>query len=85
MLGTAPVTRDLALLFGLVISGAAWLFTHGVVWGSVLRSRSLPPTLRWLAGLGPLLPVAAWRVGARTGALLWLVSGLLYGVLWALA
>ena len=72
------VTRDLVLLLALVVSGAAWTLAHLLLWVRVFQTRRLPLVVRWFAWLPPLLPFAAWRAGAHTGTLTWLVLGLSY-------
>jgi hypothetical protein len=79
------VARDLLLLLALVLSGAAWLLAHLILWMRVLQATRLPAALRWLAWLPPVLPLAAWRAGLRTGVVLWSAAGIAYSCLRALA
>lgn len=72
------MTRDLVMLFGLFVTGAVWGFTHLMLWAHVLRASQLPGWLRWLAWIPPIVAFAAWRAGARTGALVWVVLTLAY-------
>ena len=84
MLG-APVNRDVALLLALICIGAGWGFLHVLLWLRVLRSPALPTWLRALALIPPLLPIEAWQIGARIGALAWTLLTLAYLALRSLA
>jgi hypothetical protein len=75
------MTRDIAVLLGLIVVGASWLIVHVLLMTRVARSRVLPTRVRLLALLPPLTPLLGWAAGARALTLAWAAHGLLYCLL----
>ncbi|MDD9938883.1 MAG: hypothetical protein OXT09_35165 [Myxococcales bacterium] len=79
------MSRDAAVLLGLVIVGAAWLVSHLHLAVRVVRAAKLRPWLRVLSFVPPLTPVLGFMSGLRLLGGLWLLLALVYIVLRSLA
>jgi hypothetical protein len=77
------VTRDLAVLSGLVVIGAGLLVVHVLLMLRVARARGLPVRLRLLGLLPPATPIVGWVAGARGLVVAWGLHCVVYGVLLA--
>jgi len=69
------VSRDVAVLLGLVVVSATWVFAHGLLLLRVLRMAGVPGWQRALALLPIVTPVVALRAGARMLPALWFSCG----------
>ncbi len=67
-----------------MLTFAVWLLTHLVALARVLRSTLLSRKWKWWSLFPLVTPLAAWKIGARFIAIVWVMLGVLYVVLRAM-